>query len=69
MYQVSVPTLIKLAWPYVASVLEPVVPTPAQIKVTLPVLIVVVELAITRIAVPTGNATLALVGIVNVPDP
>lgn len=70
MYQVSVATLTKLASPYCAKVLEPVVPTPAQISVTPTAAETVVDaLAMTKIAVPMAKFSVPLAGIVIVPEP
>lgn len=70
MYQVLVATFTSVATPCVASVLLPVDPTPAQITVVPDdCAIVVADVAMIKIAVPTGSGTAVLVGTVIVPDP
>jgi len=70
MYQVSLATFINVAIPYCAMVLEPVEPEPAKISVTPTVGVTVTELlAIIKIEVPIGNATLLFSGMVTVPVP
>ena len=67
MNHVVAATLTAVAIPYAASVLVPVVPLPPKYMVSV-VIPIVVEVAlgpaISEIAVPIGNATAVLAGIV-----
>jgi hypothetical protein len=61
------PVFIAVATPFAANVLEPVVPAPANVNVSVVIAIVTVLIAFTNdTTVPTGNATEPLAGIVNV---
>jgi len=69
MYQVVAATLTAVAIPYAARVLVPVVPVPAKYMVSVVIAILTVVAlgpAINAMAVPIGNATLELAGIVMV---
>lgn len=60
-------TLTADAIPFAAKVLDPVVPGPAKINVSVVIAIVTVLMRFTKVTtVPTGYATLELAGIVNV---
>ena len=67
MYQVVLATLTAVAIPCAASVRDPVVPVPVKYMVSEAIAILTVVAlgpAINAMAVPIGNATLELAGIV-----
>jgi hypothetical protein len=59
---------MQVADPFVAKVREPVVPAEDKVRVSVVIAIVMfaADILINVIVVPTGKATLALAGIVNV---